>query len=99
MVDSRRVMSGWEAGVPCEAHELLFCSTCMPKPFPESVLVSDGGNAFHVSAACTGLRDGQQSVERRGGRAGEVRVVHRETALGRGYVPCLLCFASARGHA
>lgn len=99
MADGGRVMSDWEAGQSCEAHELPFCFTCKPKLFPESVLVSDGGNVFHVTTACTGLRDGQRSVERRGGRAGELRAVHRETALGRGYVPCLLCFPGARGHA
>ena len=92
-------MDDWLTGVPCEPDGISFCSRCKPKPFPVDVIITDGGSAFHRSADCYGLQAGQDAAEHLGQIVHETRFVHREVALSKGYLPCLLCFPEARGHA
>lgn len=91
-------LQDWNGGLPCEEDGIVFCGRCKPKPFPIEVIVTNGGNAFHLSASCQGIIDGQRGIERSGGRVSPARVVHREVAISDGYFPCLLCFPEARGH-
>ena len=99
-VESRELempLADWEAGMPCEADGISFCARCKPKPFPVNVVITGGGQSFHLSADCRGLREGQGHVERRGGTTAAVKTVHREVAISGGYLPCLLCFPEAKG--
>jgi len=64
----------WDQGRRCAADDLPYCHRCKPKPFPINVVVSTGwAAAFHCSANCTGLNEGQRKVERRGGSPAPVK--------------------------
>lgn len=91
-------LSDWEQGLPCEEDGLAFCGRCKPKPFELGVIVTDGGSAFHRAGSCEGLIDGQRAADYLGQQVHPTRVVHREVAISKGYLPCLICYPSARGH-
>lgn len=86
--------SGWAAGFLCDDHGESFCADCKPKSLLQVVYITAGGNAYHLSLDCEGLRDGQRAVEQRGGNAADPMSVSVSTAKGDGRAACLRCWPS-----
>lgn len=87
----------WQAGEPCELHELAYCSSCKPSDEPPSVWITEGwSSAYHATRSCTALADGQNFVRRRGGEPAPLRQVPRGMALAMAKHPCLVCIRGKR---
>ncbi len=86
----------WYEGEACSDDSLAWCARCKPHPYPNTVVITKGGSAFHRSSDCRGLIEGQSWVAARGGEPGPVELVSVQVALGRGRFACLLCFPAVK---
>jgi hypothetical protein len=77
-------------------HELApdQCGLCRPRgeAGPRQVVITAGGYAFHSSASCELLREGQEIVSRRGGRPEPIERVAYVEAVAVGREPCRGCY-------
>ena len=66
------------------------CSDCTSR-FPKYVWITDGGAAYHVTASCKGLEEGQDHAYGLGFRIHTPRKVSRVRAESEGYMSCRVC--------
>lgn len=87
----------WLAGTACEDDDLVHCHRCKPRDLPDLVFITTQGHAFHRDDDCEYMLDGQEFAVSKGLEASDVQGVALQVALGRGRLPCLLCFPEAQG--
>jgi hypothetical protein len=89
----------WEAGEPCELHDLGWCSLCKLHPsFPKNVYMTTGWSAaFHRHTSCKALTSGQNKVAAHGGDPADVILVPVNKAITDGKFPCQICWPQFGG--
>jgi DNA helicase-2/ATP-dependent DNA helicase PcrA len=88
----------WDAGQPCDRHDLEWCTLCKPRNLPGGVYTTSGRSAaFHKTPTCPALVSGQHLVVTSGASAAPIETVALESAIAMDKFPCLICFPATRG--